>query len=129
MSAVSCSVHTVHICHSEGPIEDHVLMGIVGNLPAWGNLERIRIDRLVLLYESRIEMVISVQQKLRRSNGRGVIAQVCVQQRSDYHVLLVDLERLTPAVAPPQNRDARVSVVKNQEHRRVGEFEIGVMLV
>src|SRR6516164_318959 len=115
MFAVSCSVHTVQACQSEGPVEDHVLMGIVGNLPARGNLERIRIDSLVLMHESQIEMVISVQQKLRRSNGRSVIAQVCVQHRSDYHVLLVDLERLTPAVAPPQNRDARVSVVKNQE--------------
>src|SRR6516225_3841639 len=129
MSAVSCSVHTVHICHSEGPIEDHVLMGIVGNLPAWGNLERIRIDRVVLQYESRIEMVISVQQKLRRSDGRGVIAQVCVQHRSDYHVLLVDLERLAPAIASSPKRDARVSVVKNKEHRRIGEFKIGVVLV
>src|SRR5215469_18195693 len=120
MSAVSCSVHTVHICHSEGPIEDHVLMGIVGNLPAWGNLERIRIDRLVLLYESRIEMVISVQQKLRRCDGRGVIAQVCVQHRSDYHVLLVYLEHLAAAVATPHNLDARVSIVENQEPRRIG---------
>src|SRR6516162_10068225 len=116
MCAASYSIEMIHICHSEGPVKDGVLMSIVNDLASWGNFERIRIDRLVLPHESQVEMVISVLQELRRSDGRGVIAQVCVQHRSDYHVLLVDLERLAPAVASPQNRNARVSIVKNQEH-------------